>query len=43
MRDSLRLLHEGHEPRNLACMNDAHQKHESQMIKCFALSRADTI
>ena len=41
MRDNLRLLHEGHEPMNLVAMKEAHQKHESQMIKCFALPRAD--
>ena len=41
MRDNLRLLHEGHEPTNLVATKEAHKKHESQMIKCFALPRAD--
>lgn len=40
MRDSLWLLHEGHEPTYLVAMKEAHQKHESQMIKS-ALPRAD--
>ncbi|HEX6067825.1 MAG TPA: hypothetical protein VFZ05_03405 [Nitrososphaera sp.] len=41
MREILRLLHEGHEPTYLVAMKEAHQKHESQMTKCFALPRAD--
>lgn len=40
MRASLRLLHAGHEPMYLVAIKEAHQKQESQMIKCFALPRA---